>query len=63
MIPVQSLAGTGEIDPYLGTQIVTELVTSFFDRHLKGLQDADPRDVADQYALLEMNIYEGDSIK
>jgi predicted dienelactone hydrolase len=63
MIPVQSLAGTGEIDPYQGNEIVTQLVTSFFDRHLKGLQDADPRDVADQYALLEMNIYEGDSIK
>ncbi len=63
MIPVQSLAGTGEIDPYEGTEIVTQLVTSFFDRHLKGLHDADPQDVADQYALLEMNVYEGDSIK
>jgi len=63
MIPVQSLAGTGEIDPYQGTEIVTQLVTSFFDRHLKGLQGADPQTIADQYALLEMNVYEGDSIK
>ncbi|MGA9271209.1 MAG: hypothetical protein WBV45_11350, partial [Lutimonas sp.] len=63
MIPVQSLAGTGEIDPYQGTEIVTQLVTSFFDRYLKGVQGADPQAIADQYALLEMNVYEGDSIK
>ena len=60
---VNSLAGTREIDTYLGTQIVTQLYNSFFDRHLKGMQDADPQDVADQYALIEMNVYEGDSIK
>ena len=63
MILVQSLAGTGEIDPYEGTEIVTQLVTSFFDRHLKGMQDADPQKVANQYALLEMNVFKGDSIK
>jgi len=61
MIPVRSLAGTGEIDPYLGTEIVTRLVTSFFDRHLKGLEGEDPQDIADQYEQLEMEVYPGDS--
>ena len=63
MIPVQSLAGTGEIDPYMGNEIITKLVTSFFDRHLKGEQGVDPQVLAEQYALLEMRTYEGDSIK
>ena len=63
MIPVQSLAGTGEIDPYEGNEIVTQLVTSFFDRHLKGIGDANPQEVANQYALLEMHVYKGDSIQ
>lgn len=63
MIPVQSLAGTGEIDPYQGTEIVTQLVTAFFDRHLKGSQDIDPMSLADRYELLEMTVYEGDSIR
>lgn len=63
MIPVKSLAGTGEIDPYLGNEIVTRLVTSFFDRHLKGIEEADPQKIADQYELLEMKVYKGDSIK
>jgi hypothetical protein len=63
MIPVKSLAGTGEIDPYLGNEIVTRLVTSFFDRHLKGIEEADPQKIGDQYDLLEMTVYKGDSIK
>ena len=63
MIPVQSLTGTGEIDPYLGNEIVTKLVTSFFDRHLKGEPGANPQDLARQYAQLEVRTYEGDSIR
>ena len=62
MIPVQSLAGTGEIDPYLGTEIVTELVSTFFDKHLKNVTDADLEKVGDQYDLLEMTVFKGDSI-
>jgi hypothetical protein len=63
MIPVRSLAGTGEIDPYQGMEIVTNLVTSFFDRHLKGSPEADPQRLGEQYELLEMTVYKGDSIR
>ncbi len=63
MIPVKSLAGTGEIDPYLGTEIITELLSSFFDRHLKGQPDQDPQRIAEHYDLLEMKVYAGDSIE
>lgn len=63
MIPVKSLAGTGNIDPYLGMEIVTDLVTSFFDRYLKNDPLADPKKIGDQYNLLEMHIYKGDSIQ
>ena len=30
MIPVNTVAGTGEIDPYLGMEIITQLTTFFF---------------------------------
>ncbi len=63
MIPVQSLAGTGDIDPYMGMEIVTRLVTSFFDRHLKNDMGAAPQELDEQYELLEMTVYQGDSIK
>lgn len=63
MIPVNSLAGTGEIDPYRGMQIVTQTVTSFFDRHLKHLPKADPKKLSEQYDLLEMKVYKGNSVK
>jgi lantibiotic modifying enzyme len=63
MIPVRSLAGTGEIDPYEGMEIITRLTTSFFDRHLKNMPDSDPQDIGREYSLLEMTVYQGDSIK
>jgi hypothetical protein len=63
MIPVKSLAGTGDIDPYLGMEIVTELVTAFFDRHLKASSVPDLQKVGEQYNLLEMTIHRGDSLK
>ncbi|MEQ8688946.1 MAG: hypothetical protein RIE86_26840 [Imperialibacter sp.] len=63
MIPVQSLAGTGDIDPYQGMEIVTKLTTSFFDRHLRHLPGPDPEEIGKQYELLEMTVYKGDSIK
>ena len=63
MIPVQSLAGTGDIHPYLGMEIVTKLVTSFFDRHLKNAEEVDLEKIGEEYELLEMTVYKGDSIK
>ena len=63
MIPVKALAGTGEIDPYLGNEIVTKLVASFFNRHLKHFDDANPEIISKEYELLEMKVYKGDSIK
>ncbi len=63
MIPVSAVAGTGAIDPYLGMEIVTKLVTSFFDRHLKNAPEANPQWIGEQYELLEMTVYPGDSIK
>ncbi len=62
MIPVPAVAGTGEIDPYEGMEIVTKLVTSFFDKHLRGIS-ADPIEVGQQYELLDLTVFEGDSIK
>lgn len=63
MIPVRKIAGTGKIDPIVGMEIITKLVTSFFDRHLKNERSADPQKINEQYDLLEMTIYKGDSIK
>ena len=60
MVPVPTLAATGEIDPYHGMEIVTNLVTSFFDRHLKNVTSADPQNVGRQYEMLEMSVYQGD---
>lgn len=62
MIPVNSLAGTGEIDPYLGNEIVTQLVTAFFDKHLKKLPNADPKNIGEKYKELEMKVYEGRTV-
>ncbi|MGK7394203.1 MAG: alpha/beta hydrolase family protein [Candidatus Cyclobacteriaceae bacterium M3_2C_046] len=63
MIPVRSIAGTGDINPYLGIEIVTKLITSFFDRHLKNVPDASLEKIDAQYELLEVVVYQGDSIK
>jgi dienelactone hydrolase len=63
MIPVPALAGTGAIDPYDGTKIVNELITSFFDRHLKNKEEANPAAIDEQYPLLQMTVHTGDSIK
>ena len=57
MIPVNSVAGTGEIDPYLGNEIVTNLVSTFFDKHLKNVREANLQNVGKDYDLLEMTIY------
>lgn len=62
MIPVRSLSGTGDIDPYLGMEIVTKLLTSFFDKHLKNQPGSDPEKIDQEYKLLEMTVYKGDSL-
>lgn len=62
MIPVRSLSGTGEIDPYHGMEIVTKLVTSFFNKHLKNEADSEPLKIGEEYELLELTVYQGDSL-
>lgn len=62
MIPVRLLSGAGEIDPGLGMEIVTKLVTSFFDKHLKNDPESDPQKISEEYDLLELTLYKGDSL-
>ena len=62
MIPVQSLSRAGKIDPYQGIEIVTKLLTSFFDKHLKNEPNSDPQKIVEEYDLLNMNVYKGDSL-
>ncbi|WP_378180578.1 alpha/beta hydrolase family protein [Aquimarina sp. SS2-1] len=62
MIPMRSLAGTGSIDPKLGLKITNEVLLAFFNKHLKSKTNNDPIKVSEQYSLLEMKIYKGDSI-
>jgi dienelactone hydrolase len=63
MIPVRQLAGTGTIDPLVGMTIVSDLVISFFDTHLKNASGTAPQEISQAYELLEMKVYEGDSVK
>lgn len=63
MVPVPALSGSGNIDPALGLEIVNRLVTSFFDRHLKNNPAADPEAVAEEYDVLQMEVYRGDSVR
>lgn len=57
MVSVKRLAQTGTIDAELGIKITNDLIISFFDRHLKGDQTSNPKQVADRYDLLEMKVY------
>ncbi|WMN11500.1 hypothetical protein QYS49_38580 [Marivirga salinae] len=61
MIPVKALAGTGDIDPYLGIEIVTKLVDSFFEQHLLNEEKVNTQNIAKQYEALEMKVHNGDS--
>ncbi len=63
MVPVSALAGTGEIDPYVGMEIVTKLVGTFFEQHLLEVDQVNTQKIGEQFDLLEMEIYKGDSIK
>lgn len=61
MIPATDLAGTGDIDPYLGMEIITKLTTSFFGKHLKQMPNTEPQRIKDEFDLLEMQVYFKDS--
>jgi hypothetical protein len=60
MVPLQALSMAGNIDPNLATDITTELLTSFFDKHLKD-NDVDIRSLSSKYDLLELAIHKEDS--
>ncbi len=63
MVPFRSLSEAGEIEPYLGMRITRELVTTFFDRHLKNDSHANMQKVKDEHDLLELATFAGDSIR
>lgn len=59
MIPMSSLTGSGSIDPELGMEITTKLVTAFFDRHLKDEENVNIEALPEIYKDLKLNVYEG----
>jgi hypothetical protein len=63
MVTISAVTGSGDIDPALGTEITTQLLTAFFDRHLRSSADANMESIADQYDLLEMKVFKGDSVR
>lgn len=62
MVPVSALAGTGSIDAEEGIYIVSDLITAFFDRHLKNEPNANLESFSTS-SLLEFQIFKGDSIR
>ncbi len=62
MIPVRKLAQTGAINPELGIKITNELVTKFFDKHLKNNDSISLVNISKKYKLLEMVVHKGDSV-
>ncbi|GAA5028357.1 carboxylic ester hydrolase [Marivirga lumbricoides] len=63
LVTINAVNQSGDIDPALGTEITTKLVTAFFNRHLKSSADTDMEGIANEYDLLEMKVYKGDSIQ
>jgi hypothetical protein len=61
MIPVKALSQAGEIDPDLAIEISGKVITSFFNKHLKH-KDVDLSLLNSEYEMLELNVFEGDSI-
>ncbi|MGI9530527.1 hypothetical protein [Lutimonas sp.] len=61
MIPLEALSQAGSIDPTLGMEITSNMVASFFDKHLKS-EPIDMKNLDKKYDMLRMNIYSGDSI-
>ncbi|RXG15996.1 platelet-activating factor acetylhydrolase isoform II [Leeuwenhoekiella aestuarii] len=62
MVPVPALAGTGSIDAEEGIEIVSDLVTRFFDFHLKKKPEANLQDF-EKSGLLEFQVFKGDSVQ
>ncbi|MBL3658776.1 alpha/beta hydrolase family protein [Fulvivirga sediminis] len=62
LIPVNEISQCGEIEPYTGMEIITNLIIAFFDKHLKKKKGADPQKIYEQYELLEMTVIKGDSL-
>jgi hypothetical protein len=61
MVPVQALSEAGAIDPDLAIEITTKVLTSFFDKYLKG-KDIDIQRLNANYEKLKIDVYEGDSV-
>ena len=62
MIPIKALSQAGDIDPYLALEIIGKVVTTFFDKHLKN-KDVDVSLLDSTYEMLDLKIFEGDSVK
>ena len=59
MIPLEVLSQAGDIEPEMGIEITSKLVTSFFNRHLKN-KEVDFTSFDSQYDLLNLSSYKGE---
>ena len=62
MVPLQSLSQAGNIDPDLGIEISTDLVVSFFDKHLKA-KPIDMNTFNTKYDMLDFVIFKGGTVR
>ena len=61
MIPLEMLSEAGEIEPEIGIEITSRLITTFFDRHLKN-KEVDFDLLASEYELLNFKSYKGELV-
>lgn len=61
MIPVSEISLAGDIDPDMGMEISRNVITSFFDKHLKN-RNIDLSQLDSEYDLLDLKVYKGDSV-
>jgi len=61
MIPLEMLSEAGEIEPEVGIEITSRLITSFFDKHLKN-KEVDFNLLASEYGLLNLKTYKGELV-
>tara|TARA_R100001143_G_C3361089_1_gene135906 strand:+ start:1977 stop:3431 length:1455 start_codon:yes stop_codon:yes gene_type:complete len=59
MIPMEMLNQAGDIEPEMGIEITSKLVTSFFDKHLKN-KEVDFSLLDSKYDLLNLSSYKGE---
>lgn len=62
MIPLEIINQAGGIEPEMGIEITSKLVTSFFDRHLKS-KDVDLNSLDSEYDHLNLKSYKGKLIE